>query len=327
MSLFKNRYGELRGGWAVAFALAALNAAEFAAGILLSIYAVVRLVSSGRDISESAVLELTGYPDLRFAGQFIAVLLTIGASLLLFHLLYRQSPARMGLTGLRAPHAAKDLLTGCALGIAAISAAVGILLLFGGGRVTALRSEALKDPLFWLWLLLFACVALNEELFARGLLMTALKTTRSKLAILLAPAAVFACMHLSNPGFGWRSAVNLFLVGLAFAGMFARSGQLWLPIGFHLTWNFFQGNIWGLQVSGLDTPSLLVTRFTGPAWLTGGDFGAEGGMAATGVLLALLAVLWFAWPQRQDAPWRFEGVLRRKKPGEELPAEAAQEGA
>lgn len=323
MKLFINQFGELRGGWAAALALIALYAAQLAAGIALGVFAPFYLFTAEGGATEEAVLAFLERPGIQLLGQGAAILLTVAAALLLFRLLYRRPAAHMGLTGPRSPYAMKDFLAGCGLGAAAISAVVGLLLLTGNGQAIGARFEALADPLFWSWLVLFAGVAVSEELFSRGLLMTVLKTTRSRAVILLVPAAIFAFLHAANPGFGWLPALNLFLIGLAFAVMFIRTGQLWLPIGFHLAWNFFQGNVWGMQVSGLETPSVAETYFTGPALITGGGFGAEGGVMTTFITSVLIMLLWFALPEREDARWSLASDLplvhrdRKIKPEQE----------
>ncbi|MDR2753556.1 MAG: CPBP family intramembrane metalloprotease [Oscillospiraceae bacterium] len=314
--MFKNKHGELRGGWGVLLGFLALQFSTVVANFLLGLALVVYAMRDGQPLRvEAAQNLLETSPGMQMFGSILSVMCSVGATLLLFKLLYKRPLRHMGLAGPRAPGAAKDLLLGCGLGLAAISAAAGVLLL-GGGVVEYVNFKALTEPRFWVWLLLFVAVAFNEELFTRGLLMTVMKTTRSKATVLLVPAAVFALMHLGNPAYSWLPALNIFLVGLVFGAFFLRTGQLWLPIGFHFAWNFFQGNFWGLEVSGLATPSLLKTRFTGPAWLTGGAFGAEGGVAVTAVCLVLLAVAWFAWPKRTAPAWSLGSDLpmtRHKK--------------
>jgi hypothetical protein len=54
-----------------------------------------------------------------------------------------------------------------------------------------------------------------------------------------------------------------------------KTGQLWLPMGLHLGWNFFQASVFGFAASGQGSPSLISQTPTGPDWLSGGAFGAE----------------------------------------------------
>jgi hypothetical protein len=77
------------------------------------------------------------------------------------------------------------------------------------------------------------------------------------------------------------------------------TGQIALSIGLHFTWNFVQGNVFALPVSGRIThaTSLFAVQQAGPELWTGGAFGPEAGLL--GVLAALVGtgaiVLWVRW--------------------------------
>ena len=78
--------------------------------------------------------------------------------------------------------------------------------------------------------------------------------------------------------------------GVLLGAAYKWSGTLWLPIGIHWAWNFTQGNIFGFAVSGNGAgESLIQATVEGPAWLTGGAFGAEASVITViaGVLLSL----------------------------------------
>ena len=81
---------------------------------------------------------------------------------------------------------------------------------------------------------------------------------------------------------------------LAAAYMLTR--RLWLCIGIHIAWNFTEGGIFSVAVSGGNAQGLLQAKLTGADWLTGGAFGAEGSIvalamcSAAGILLLFEAV-------------------------------------
>ena len=78
------------------------------------------------------------------------------------------------------------------------------------------------------------------------------------------------------------------LVGIPLAAAYLRTRALWMPIGIHFAWNFLQGFTLGLPVSGIALPDALVTaRVHGAVWLTGGDYGPEGGLLASGAIVAV----------------------------------------
>ncbi len=153
----------------------------------------------------------------------------------------------------------------------------------------------------------FTIVSVSEEVLARGYPFLVLQRRFSATVAVLVTAAVFSLMHLGNPGIQWFALLNIFLAGVWLGVARVASGALWLPIGLHLTWNFTIGPLFGLPVSGIVGQSVLLTRNSGPEWITGGMFGPEGGVLASAVLVAgtVLLVLpplrrWIA--PRNDVP-------------------------
>jgi membrane protease YdiL (CAAX protease family) len=153
---------------------------------------------------------------------------------------------------------------------------------------------------------LFVCVGFYEELVSRGYQLTNLAeglnttTIGPKGAIVLAwvlSSSVFSALHLFNPNTSILSTLNIFLAGMMLGSGYVLTGQLAIPMGLHTTWNFFQGNVFGFPVSGLDLvgATFFSTRPSGPDLLTGGPFGPEAGLLApaamaAGVLLIALRV-------------------------------------
>jgi hypothetical protein len=87
--------------------------------------------------------------------------------------------------------------------------------------------------------------------------------------------------------------LNIALAGVAFALAYRATGSLWLPIAYHFMWNYAQGPLLGLPVSGMTFHALAEASPAGPPLWTGGAFGAEGGLVATVVLVVSIAGL--AW--------------------------------
>ncbi len=151
----------------------------------------------------------------------------------------------------------------------------------------------------------FSMVGFYEELFSRGYQLTNLAEGFSKIflkpgaAILMAcliSSAFFGIIHASNPNATLPSVLNIFLAGLLLAVGFMLTGELAISIGLHISWNFFQGNVFGFPVSGagIVSATLIQIQQSGPDWLTGGAFGPEGGLLGTGssLLGILLIILW-----------------------------------
>jgi membrane protease YdiL (CAAX protease family) len=141
----------------------------------------------------------------------------------------------------------------------------------------------------------FLCVGVTEELSSRGYQLKnyaeGLKGSRfgSAGAILAATflsSILFGLMHAANPNITWISILNLIAAGIFLALGYILSGELAIPIGIHITWNFFQGNVFGFPVSGIDpiAASFISIRQSGPGFLTGGAFGPEGGLVGVGAM-------------------------------------------
>jgi len=234
------------------------------------------------------------------AAQIIVVLIV-------FKLLYKRPISQMGLsTG----NWLKNMGIGCLTGIISITLYPLIVSLSGIGMFTDFSISNLASVNMLLSLICFVSVGFYEEILCRGFFMTALKTTRNKWVILILPAVIFGLMHWANPGFSVIPVINLMLFGLAFGYMLIKTGSIWMSIGYHIVWNFFQGNVYGIQVSGLDQTSTLM-KYTqaGSDILTGGNFGAEGGLICTAILLALLAYIHFGLNSAEPPNWTLESDL------------------
>jgi membrane protease YdiL (CAAX protease family) len=137
--------------------------------------------------------------------------------------------------------------------------------------------------------LTFVLVAISEEVLSRGYHLQNLTEGLNLFWGLIISSSIFSVLHLANPSSGISAFTGLIAAGIFLAFGWLRTRQLWLPIGLHLGWNFFEGNIFGYQVSGLETFRLLRHSVHGPTWLTGGAFGPEAGLV---ILPAMVLGIW-----------------------------------
>jgi membrane protease YdiL (CAAX protease family) len=137
-----------------------------------------------------------------------------------------------------------------------------------------------------LFLFIFIMVGWNEELLSRGYHLQNLASGTNIFWGILISSSVFGLAHLINPNATWVSAAGIFFAGLFLAYGYLRTGQLWLSIGLHIGWNFFEGVIFGFPVSGLDIYRLIRHQIQGPEIWTGGAFGPEAGL----IVLPALAI-------------------------------------
>jgi hypothetical protein len=135
-------------------------------------------------------------------------------------------------------------------------------------------------------LVTFIAVGFYEELLFRGYRLQNLIEGLNLTWALVISSAIFALEHLPNPHSSLASTLGLFGSGIFLAYAWMRTGRLWLPIGLHIGWNFFEGAVFGFPVSGLYFPPIIRQTNIGPALITGGAFGPEAGL----VMLPMLAI-------------------------------------
>jgi membrane protease YdiL (CAAX protease family) len=192
----------------------------------------------------------------------------------------------------------KDLLFGLLLGVLALSFAVLIAVVAGGLEFTRNQNAAQSAILLTLGysLIIFAFAAAAEEVLFRGyMLQTFARANLAWFAILL-PSLFFGAVHLGNNDSSWLSTINTFIAGILFSVAYLKTRTLWLPFGLHLMWNWVQGSFFGIEVSGtteVSTAPILIEIDHGPIWLTGENYGIEGGIACTIALIIFTLVIWF----------------------------------
>ena len=134
----------------------------------------------------------------------------------------------------------------------------------------------------------------TEEVATRGWLLTRI-AARSNLPLAIAiSSSLFGFLHLGNSGVTFLSVLNIVLDGVLAGLLLVYTDSIWLVVAQHGTWNYVQGNLLGFQVSGTgaDASIFSFTMGSGPDWLTGGTFGAEGSIITTLVLLVSLVIVY-----------------------------------
>ena len=143
----------------------------------------------------------------------------------------------------------------------------------------------------------------TEEVATRGWLLTRIAArTNLPLAIGIS-SSLFGILHLGNAGVTFLSVLNIILDGVLAALLFIYTDSIWLVVAQHGTWNYVQGNLLGFQVSGTgaDASIFTFTMGSGPDWLTGGEFGAEGSIITTLVLLVSVVIVYLLGERNERA--------------------------
>jgi uncharacterized protein len=229
--------------------------------------------------------------------------------------MYKFAIARLGehpRDDLRAGQSMVGLGKGIAAGALLFASVVALAALFGVYRIVGHGNPSdLLVPLVTTAI----APAFMEELLFRGILFRWIEEFAGSWMALLATSALFGLAHILNPGATWFSSFAIALeAGLMLGGAYMLTRSLWMPIGLHAAWNFTQGAVFGVPVSGAPSSGLLRATLSGPAFLSGGSFGLEASLIA--IVICTAAGFWFVWRVANDGglvrPW---WVRRREQRG------------
>jgi membrane protease YdiL (CAAX protease family) len=209
----------------------------------------------------------------------LTVLASCGAYSAYVRFVERRDPTELALAG-----ALKELGGGVLVGGLLFTATISVLALLGSYRASGVNH--------WSVLIVPLTTAIVsgflEEILFRGILFRIAEEGLGTWSALLISALLFGFLHLGNPNATLAGAVAIAVeAGILLAAAYMLTRRLWLAIGIHFAWNFVQGGIFGVAVSGNPTPGLLQGNLTGPVWLSGGAFGAEASIVAVALCLGV----------------------------------------
>lgn len=189
-----------------------------------------------------------------------------------------------------------NLALGTLIGGMTVSLAAGLAWLLAGTEFVwsnfstdqIIRSLAISG-------IIFLIAATAEELVFRGyIFQTLVRADQTAIAILLT-SILFAMVHQGNPGANILGWANTFLAGIWFGVAYLKTKELWFVSGMHFAWNWLQGSLYGIEVSGLTdiAPHPILKEIeSGPAWIGGGNYGLEGGIVTTFAIILSTAVIY-----------------------------------
>lgn len=282
MSVLWDPQGRVRGPWVA---------------LVFVIVAVHIQVLSGAAL---AIAGLLRFPDLDSPRVLFATLPTllsgIGATLITW-IAFREP------TGLPDPQAPRRFALGFAVGGLALS--ICCLAPLAVGATSLSLSSRSPGQLLGLGVLQFLTLApagVGEELLLRGLGLQALRRGLGDVAAVAISSVVFGGLHLFNPSATAPAALMVALVGAWFGAVAVRTGSVWMSMGLHVAWNFFEGFVFGQPVSG-NAPGASVFvagPASSPGFWSGGAFGPEAA-GWTAVVLGVALALTLVSPRRSAA--------------------------
>jgi len=166
-----------------------------------------------------------------------------------------------------------------------IAAALGIYRIVGLGDLSGMAAALVGAALF---------PAVSEEMVFRGILFRWLEEFGGSWVALLLTSALFGAAHLMNPNASMIAAVGIAIeAGVMLGAAYMLTRSLWLPMGLHAAWNFTQGEVYDIPVSGTKVHGMVDAQLSGPPLLSGNGFGLEASLIA--IVVATAFGLWLLW--------------------------------
>ena len=216
------------------------------------------------------------------ASVAVQVIMVCLAYALFVRLIERRAAAELSFKWLH------ELAVGTLFGLVLFSIVIGVLWLLGSYQVIGMNPWPIMFSALWIGIV----PGFIEEIIFRGVLYRIVEESLGTWIALISTSLFFGFAHTFNPGATLFSSVAIALeAGLMLGITYTLTRRLWVPIGIHFAWNFAQGGIYGVNVSGNEIHGWLKSQLIGPELISGGSFGAEASIVA--VIICLLAFVLF----------------------------------
>lgn len=277
-SIFVNRKSKVRSGFKIFFVFISIMLFASLIGVIYGI-----IIGVTKEGNFESIIRTMQSAQSKYFFQCIQELSFIVVPIFSWKLIEKKPLEAMGFV--KSKRGFRDFIIGLAFGAVSISLVFFLLTLVGDVSISSsllnpnFTSEALTG------LVLYTAVGLAEETFFRGYCMGNIADTNRKWFAAIVSALLFSMAHAANPNVKPLFFINVFLVGLLFSYMFLKSSNLWLPIGFHAMWDYFEGNVWGFPDSGIVVKGMYRTNIVHSNIINGGLVGPEGGLAVTVIII------------------------------------------
>jgi hypothetical protein len=190
------------------------------------------------------------------------------------------------------------------LGLVEVTGLIGLIAAFGGYSFGSVSMHGL-DVARWggLWFVAFVAVGLSEEYLFRGYTQYTLARGIGFWPAAIVLSVLFGAVHLWNPGEDYVGAAGVVATGLLFAFTLRRTGNLWLAVGWHASFDFGETFLYSVPDSGsLFEHHLSNATLHGSTWLTGGTVGPEGSIFSFLTMGILAIAVHFLFPATKTEP-------------------------
>jgi hypothetical protein len=248
---------------------------------LVSIFFVIIVLQSGiKTLLQSVGLENNDY--LRLLSVMILSIATIFAYRFYVLLIEKRRVSELSTNGV-----AGELGFGVLIGAGLMAVSIGVIALLGGYHIIGTNDASVLIAATSLGII----SGVTEEILFRGVLFRIMEERLGSYISLLVSSLIFGLLHIANPNATLFSSIAIAIeAGLLLGAAYMLTRRLWLAIGIHFAWNFTQGGIFGVNVSGTDVKGILKSESVGNELITGGAFGAEASLIA--LIICTSAGVW-----------------------------------
>lgn len=277
----------LRAGWRLLIYAAFVLGLGFGGGIILQ-----HFIRPARG---------TFSPGFWFANEVFSFTVVFGAAVILAQIEHRSH----GVYGLPLRGAFGKLFwQGCLLGLIEVSVLVGLIAAFGGysfGGLALHGAEVLRWGISWA--IFFTFVGLFEEFLFRGYTQYTLGEGVGFWPAAIVLSLLFGRVHMGNEGENWAGVAGVVIIGLIFAFALRRTGNLWLAVGLHASFDFGETFLYSVPNSGnVFQGHLSTASLHGARWLTGGSVGPEGSVFSFLTMGMLALAIHLFYPAKKALP-------------------------
>lgn len=255
-------------------------------GEMILMYTNSEFMAAATEGNQEALAEISAQIVSSNAYSIMGLIANLGLILVIWFACRIFQRRKLSSLGYCKKDAVKEYLRGALLGLIAFSSAVLICMITGAVKFEGI-SPSFSIGIFLCFTVGFLIQGMAEEMMCRGYFMVSVARRYSMLVAILANSILFAMLHLLNNGISVLAFINLTLYGIFASIYFIKRGNIWAPAAFHSIWNLVQGNVYGIYVSGTTNNCKLLSSISveGKTLWNGGDFGLEGGLAVTIILV------------------------------------------
>ena len=257
------------------------------------------------------------FPGEKLPIAWVSIMMIVSTVVVtLAYLAYVRIVERRPVFELSLKYAPAELRLGYIIGAALMTVSIGFIWLLGHYRITGINGFTVLIVPFFATIF----IAFFEEIVFRGIIFRIIHESLGSWIAVITSALIFGFAHGANPNASLFSSVAIALeAGVLLSAVYLYTNRLWMVIGIHISWNFFQGAVLGVNVSGTSTKGLLQAKLEGPILLTGGPFGAEASIIT--IIICLIVGIVFLFLAHRKG--NFQAPFWCRKNENVTPAESA----